>query len=464
MSDPTAYLEVHVYTDGRKVAFFGAPSRPSFLPSSEYVGLINQDPRLATGEYAVDLSRFALRSGGDTATWLAVYRGRPDPVLGDRGTYVGAGLWLIDNPAIAIDTVLDALRMIVDRVASIMDSEPTNAATALNTRLPEYADGAVHWLRDSAVGDSTDKDLGLVAGDGAPLDSRRALVRVRNAFGADAMNALSAAMIVRIRNGFTRLLMVQSEDAVTEEVASQRSQTFEKLFGTHLPLNALNHHALNFSRDAAVRERQARETAAQASTAFKDLEGQHAALRTEYELMQQSAERSRLDHARSEAALKQEREAHQQTKGIASQAEKLRLENERLNAEYLAYKARVKKSGDAPSVTRDLRDRVSETVRPRPRQQGGARRVRSGADVAIYQRNKPLVYGLLGVLLVAILGSMWWSNRRDRQATAQPQVEPLNQPVLPQPVAEPGVIEGTATPAPVEADPAATLPQPEIIN
>lgn len=459
MSDPTAFLEVHVYTDGRKVAFFGAPSRPSFLPSSEYVGLINQDPRLATGEYAVDLSRFALRGGGETATWLAVYRGRPDPVLGDRGTYVGAGLWLLDNPALAIDTVLDALRMIVDRVAGIMDADPANAAGALNAQLPEYAESAIAWLRESAIGGATDRDLGLVAGDGAPLDSKRALVRVRNAFGADALNTLSAAMIVRIRNGFSRLLMVQSEDAVAPEVASQRKQAFEKLFGTELPLNALNHHALNFSRDSAVRERQARETASQATGALKSLQDEHATLRSEYDIMQQSAERSRLDHARSENALKQEREAHAQTRTIASQAEKLRLENERLNAEYLAYKARVRKAGEAPSVTKDLRNRVTETVRARPQRSGGARRVK--ADVAFYQRNRTAVYALLGVLLLAILGSMWWANRKDASA---PQVQPMDQPVLPQPVMDQGVIESTGTATPQEADPAAQLPQPQIIN
>lgn len=461
MSDPTAFLEIHVYTDGRKVAFFGAPSRPSNLPSSEYVGLINQDPRLATGEYAVDLSRFALRSGGETATWLAVYRGRPDPVLGDRGTYVGAGLWLLDNPAVAVDTVLDALRMIVDRVVDIMDSDPSRSAELLNAQLPEYANGAVQWLRESAIGGSTDKDLGLVAGDGAPLDAKRALVRVRNAFGADALNALSAAMIVRIRNGYTRLLMVQSEDALREEAAAQRAQTFEKLFGTHLPLNALNHHALNFSRDAAVRERQARESATQSATALAALQSEHDSLRAEFELTQQSAERSRLDHQRSESALKQEREAHQATKTIAAQAEKMRLENERLQAEYLAYKARVKKSGDAPSLSKDLRSRVSEAVQSRPSQRGGARRVRQGADVAFYQRNKLLVYGVLGVLVALILGSMAISYFRDKPT---PAVQPMNQPVLPQPVQETGVIQGTATPAPNEADPAATLPQPQIVN
>ena len=461
MSDPTAFLEIHIYTDGRKVAFFGAPSRPSYLPSSEYVGLVNQDPRLGTGEYAVDLSRFALRSGGETATWLAVYRGRPDPVLGDRGTYVGAGLWMIDNPAIAIDTVLDALRMIVDRVVDIMDSDPSRSSELLNAQLPEYANGAVNWLRESAIGGSTDKDLGLVAGDGAPLDARRALVRVRNAFGADAMNALSAAMIVRIRNGATRLLMVQSEEALSEEASNQRTQTFERLFGTHLPLNALNHHALNFSRDASVRERQAREAAASSAASLSTLQAEHASLRAEFDLTQQSAERSRLDHQRSESALKQEREQHQATKTIASQAEKLRLENERLNAEYLAYKARVKKSGEAPSLAKDLRNKVNDAVQSRPQRRSGARRVRQGADVQFYQRNKLIVYGVLGVIVALILGSMAMSYFRDKPADA---VQPMNQPALPQPVQQPGVIESTNTPAPGEADPAATLPQPQVVN
>ena len=466
MSD-TAFLEVQLYADGRKVALFGAATRPSVLPSSDYVGLINQDPRLATGEYAVDLSRFALRDGS-VATWLAVYRGRPDSVLGDRGNYVGAGLWLLGNPLIAVDQVIDSLRAVTDRIVLIMDTDPPRSAQNLNAQLPSFAEGAIGWLRSHAIGGATDKDLGLPGSEGAPLDSRRLTVRLRNVFGAEALSALSAAMIARVRGGYTRMLLIQDEHATPED----RQKSFETLFGVGMPLNALNHHAVNYSVGSAARERTARESAQQSAQVVAQLQSQHAAMTEEIELLRQTSQRQQLDLQRAETAMRNEKTAHEDTRQRANEATRLRDELERVNRDFFAYKEKVRNAGQSPELADRIKAKVSSAVsssgsssRSSGGRGGGAKRVRPSSDVDFYQRNKVYFYIVLGVLGLLILGSMGLQYWRDRQA---PAATPQPIEALPMPVPQQGVIDATADPnsnasgtvQPPVVDPAATEAPP----
>ncbi len=461
-----ALLEIHLYADGRKVALFGAPSRPAYLPPSDYVGLINQDPRPVTGEYAIDLSRFAVRAGVvKPLTWLAVYRGRPDPVLGDRGNYVGAGLWLPDNPLIALDQVIEALRHVVDRIVSTMDANPSQAQAQLNAQLPEYANGAIEWLRGNAIGGPTDPDLGLQGSDGAPRDAQRTTVRMRNVFGADALATLSAAMIARTRAGMTRLLLLQDEQAASEPRVEERKRALEALFGVSAPLNALNHHAVNFSVGSAARERSAREAEQRAQAERAQAQADLGTVQEELELLRQTAERQRLDLQRADAALRNEKTAHEQTREQADAADRLRSELERVQADFQAYKVKVRNAGQSPELGDRLRAKVAQVVQPGPARSsgrsssggGGARRVQGrGRDVAFWDNNRLLLYIALGIIGALIIGSMGVTYYRDRQQTKAGQSAPTIE-ALPAPVPQQGVIDATA-------DPNATLQQPAVVD
>ena len=461
-----ALLEVHLYADGRKVALFGAPTRPAYLPSSDFVGLINQDPRPVTGDYAVDLSRFAVRAGVvKTLTWLAVYRGRPDPVLGDRGNYVGAGLWLPDNPLIALDQVIEALRHMVDRIVSTMDANPTQAQAQLNVQLPDYANGAIEWLRSHAIGGPTDPDLGLQGAEGAPRDAQRTTVRMRNVFGVDALATLSAAMIARTRAGMTRLLLLQDEQAATEPRVEERKRALESLFGVSAPLNALNHHAVNFSVGSAARERAAREAEQRAQAERAQAQADLGTVQEELELLRQTAERQRLDLQRADAALRNEKTAHEQTREQADEANRLRSELERAQADFQAYKVKVRNAGQSPELGDRLRAKVTQVMQPSPARSssgssrgGGARRVqRSGRDAAAFwDNNRLMLYVALAIIGALILGSMGVTYYRDQQRTKAAQSAPTIDP-LPAPVPQQGVIDATA-------DPNATLQQPAVVD
>ncbi|HZG45233.1 MAG TPA: hypothetical protein VEZ41_03060 [Allosphingosinicella sp.] len=101
-------LEQHYYEGGLKVRVLGTdPSRPSWVPPSEWVGFRNEVP-LRVGDYVVEFVRF--RHGENVITWVGLFHPSIDVKYGDRQNHAGIGVWLLDRDVLHGGALLQSLR------------------------------------------------------------------------------------------------------------------------------------------------------------------------------------------------------------------------------------------------------------------------------------------------------------------------------------------------------------------
>jgi predicted methyltransferase len=116
MDSTTCLVEYQLYDGGLQSHVVDHPTRPSWLPPGEAIGLRQTEGGLRPGEYAVEFAR--LDSHGNAFTWIGCFTHAPDRALGDRGNHGGVGVWLLDAfPANPI-RLLGSLRELCDQLAA----------------------------------------------------------------------------------------------------------------------------------------------------------------------------------------------------------------------------------------------------------------------------------------------------------------------------------------------------------
>jgi hypothetical protein len=88
------YVEIHSYDGGFISRLIPDQQRPTTLPTTDQVGLRSNEVELAPNDYALELALFD--AGGHRVIWLGCYTRGTDLKYGDRGTYCGIGVWLVD--------------------------------------------------------------------------------------------------------------------------------------------------------------------------------------------------------------------------------------------------------------------------------------------------------------------------------------------------------------------------------
>ena len=111
-----AALDAHFYTGGRqvrRVAELDARDWP-IGTLADRVGY-GDEVSLQPADWLVEIAR--LRAHERRVTWIALYRGATDAVLGDRSNYQGVGIWLLDATCRRPDLLLQGLREVVQTLA-----------------------------------------------------------------------------------------------------------------------------------------------------------------------------------------------------------------------------------------------------------------------------------------------------------------------------------------------------------
>jgi hypothetical protein len=88
------FVETHYYDGGLKTCLVPGSRRPDFVPSADLIGLRSTEAELAEGDYALELTQIHSRS--HHIIWLGCYTKGMDFKHGDRSTYCGVGVWLVD--------------------------------------------------------------------------------------------------------------------------------------------------------------------------------------------------------------------------------------------------------------------------------------------------------------------------------------------------------------------------------
>ena len=146
---PPALLEVLYFAGGIRSKFYGAVTRPDWVPPPEQVGLQN-DVYLAPGQFAIDISRFryadeVAREGA--AHWFGVY-GYAKDLYGDRGNFCGVGLWV---PGVSLPDTENLYDMLLKLVSTLQNGGLTeNGLSAefdgLANRALSFSLSPANWL------------------------------------------------------------------------------------------------------------------------------------------------------------------------------------------------------------------------------------------------------------------------------------------------------------------------------
>lgn len=106
MNQPDILLEVHYFSGGIKTLLIGSDGRPSWIPSSDLIGLHN-DVYPKPDEFVIEVSR--MRINEDYVTWIGMFSYAPDEIYGDRANYGGIGVWLRNKIPVDATHIVDAL-------------------------------------------------------------------------------------------------------------------------------------------------------------------------------------------------------------------------------------------------------------------------------------------------------------------------------------------------------------------
>lgn len=140
------FVETHFYDGGFKSELVSHHLRPSVLPSPDHVGLKSSEVQLAAGEFTFELSFF--RQGPHFVSWIGCYTLGEDNKLGDRGTYCGVGVWLVDG------TLKHGLHLMNFLMEATKNLAATNVPSSeARFKLTEFATAfsSLEWATDSAV-------------------------------------------------------------------------------------------------------------------------------------------------------------------------------------------------------------------------------------------------------------------------------------------------------------------------
>ncbi len=208
---PPALLEVLYFAGGIRSKFYGAVTRPDWVPPPEQVGLQN-DVYLAPGQFAIDISRFRYadeiaREGA--AHWFGVY-GYAKDLYGDRGNFCGVGLWV---PGVSLPDTENLYDMLLKLVSTLQNGGLTeNGLSAefdgLANRALSFSLSPANWLgiAESCVIDVQSSTYGArpvyVVLEDAPVPGAR--------LPADLILAVDALFVSSTENVPGRVLFLPS--------------------------------------------------------------------------------------------------------------------------------------------------------------------------------------------------------------------------------------------------------------
>lgn len=166
-------------------------ARPAELPDLERIGLDN-DLELKPGDRVVDFARFDVQSTdakNRSIFWLGIY-GHAVDTVGDRGNFLGLGIWFGADRILRHQIVLESLAGTLDDLSGRLLDELQRRSVDLVGTLQKFR----HQLNQTGCMARKSSEYGLASVDAAAVS--RAYVRVPNEDSALIQVAGAMSMLV----------------------------------------------------------------------------------------------------------------------------------------------------------------------------------------------------------------------------------------------------------------------------